>query len=292
MKQLFLVLSMLFLLLILLADMAFSQNQKKDVVYLKNGSVIRGEIIEQIPNKSIKIQTSDRNIFVYDFTEIEKITKELSSAPQARPLQSTSEQTHSNKGIFCILGGVSLPSGDFAGTTNSNKESFAKTGYTFALEYFMPLSDPFIWLTSLTYSSNSIDGEAFRRDAGLSSNVSVNFGSNTLLFPMTGFGAQAHIGTNVVIYSAFQVGLLLGFEPDMSMSYNSQIIFNQGSVNGSAFAYGLSAGIQIGDNFRVSAKYLTGKPKYTEKFTVGSTSYQGDFERSSSVIQILAGIGF
>jgi hypothetical protein len=48
----------------------------EDVVYLKNGSIIRGIIIEQVPNQSIKIQTKDRNVFVFKYDEIEKITKE------------------------------------------------------------------------------------------------------------------------------------------------------------------------------------------------------------------------
>lgn len=49
-----------------------------DVVYLKNGGVIRGMIIEQIPGISIKIQTKDGNVFVYKMEEIEKMTKEQS----------------------------------------------------------------------------------------------------------------------------------------------------------------------------------------------------------------------
>lgn len=49
-----------------------------DVLYLKNGSVIRGMIFEQIPNVSIKIQTKDGSIFVYKMEEVEKMTKELS----------------------------------------------------------------------------------------------------------------------------------------------------------------------------------------------------------------------
>ena len=49
----------------------------QDVVYLKNGSIIRGMIIEQIPNVSLKIQTKDSNVFVFKMEEIEKITKEL-----------------------------------------------------------------------------------------------------------------------------------------------------------------------------------------------------------------------
>ena len=35
-----------------------------------------GIIIEQVPNQSIKIQTKDRNVFVFKYDEIEKMTKE------------------------------------------------------------------------------------------------------------------------------------------------------------------------------------------------------------------------
>jgi hypothetical protein len=48
----------------------------EDVVYLKNGSIIHGVIIEQVPNQSIKIQTRDGNVFVYRIDEVEKMTKE------------------------------------------------------------------------------------------------------------------------------------------------------------------------------------------------------------------------
>lgn len=47
-----------------------------ETIYLKNGSIIKGEIIEEIPGKSLKIQTRDGNIFVYTMDEVEKIAKE------------------------------------------------------------------------------------------------------------------------------------------------------------------------------------------------------------------------
>jgi len=59
------------------------QGSNLDVVYLKNGSVIRGVIIEQIPNQTIKIQTND-NVFVFRFEEIERITKEQSTLAQKK----------------------------------------------------------------------------------------------------------------------------------------------------------------------------------------------------------------
>ncbi len=52
----------------------------EEVVYLKNGSIIRGTIIEQVPNQSIKIQTKDGSIFAYSMNEVEKITKETPKA--------------------------------------------------------------------------------------------------------------------------------------------------------------------------------------------------------------------
>ncbi|MDA3866986.1 MAG: hypothetical protein PF489_09615, partial [Salinivirgaceae bacterium] len=65
------------LLFALVTTVTFGQSNYQDVVYLKNGSIIRGVIIEQVPNKSIKIETADRNVFVYQMDEIEKLTKEL-----------------------------------------------------------------------------------------------------------------------------------------------------------------------------------------------------------------------
>ena len=54
----------------------YGQIPQRDVVYLKNGSIIKGIIIEQIPNQTIKIQTADGSIFVYDMIDIVRIVKE------------------------------------------------------------------------------------------------------------------------------------------------------------------------------------------------------------------------
>ena len=43
-----------------------------DIIHLKNGSIIRGLIIEIIPDETIKIETADGSIFVYPFNEVEK----------------------------------------------------------------------------------------------------------------------------------------------------------------------------------------------------------------------------
>jgi hypothetical protein len=84
---------------------ASAQNSTQDVVYLKNGSIIRGTIIEQRPGDSYKIQTGDMSIFVYKVDEIEKITKE--AALKTDSSKPAKQETFYNKGRnkYISLGG-------------------------------------------------------------------------------------------------------------------------------------------------------------------------------------------
>lgn len=59
---------------IVVTTSAHAQGQQEQV-HLKDGSVIKGFVIEQVPNSSLKIQTSDGSIFSYKMNDVEKITK-------------------------------------------------------------------------------------------------------------------------------------------------------------------------------------------------------------------------
>jgi len=85
----------------------YAQGNYEDVLYLKNGSVIHGMIIEKVPNESIKIQTKDRNIFVFKMDEVQKITKEeiQSSVPIDKPqtIEPVKKTTRKTSGYINIL---------------------------------------------------------------------------------------------------------------------------------------------------------------------------------------------
>ena len=57
-----------------------SAQQYQEVVYLKNGSVIRGMVIEQIPDKNLTVRTSDGSTIICDMDDVAKITKEICDA--------------------------------------------------------------------------------------------------------------------------------------------------------------------------------------------------------------------
>ena len=61
---------------LVISTMAFV-TMAQDVVYLKNGSVIKGSVIEMIPNQSIKVQTADGSLFVYQMNEVDRIERDV-----------------------------------------------------------------------------------------------------------------------------------------------------------------------------------------------------------------------
>jgi TM2 domain-containing membrane protein YozV len=69
------------LVLIVFAGTLLAQGNLVDVLYLKNGTIIRGIIIEQVPDVSVKIQTADGRVALYAMSEVSKITRERVSTP-------------------------------------------------------------------------------------------------------------------------------------------------------------------------------------------------------------------
>jgi hypothetical protein len=69
--------NLLFILIIcLFSAAAIAQQSVTDVIYLKNGTVVRGKIIDQVPNQSVKLYTANRSVVEFKMEEIERMAKE------------------------------------------------------------------------------------------------------------------------------------------------------------------------------------------------------------------------
>ncbi len=78
----------------------FSQDTaKRNVVYLKNGSIIKGYVVELIPGKSIKIETSDGSVFVYEMSEVKNVASEEISGKPISENNTSSTQPKTNPNI-------------------------------------------------------------------------------------------------------------------------------------------------------------------------------------------------
>jgi hypothetical protein len=85
---------MAFLVLIFSVITAYVQSSASDVLYLKNGSIIKGTIVELEVNSTVKIRTSDGSIFVYPMSEVQKIVKtESDESPRVETNQRRRQET-------------------------------------------------------------------------------------------------------------------------------------------------------------------------------------------------------
>lgn len=83
---------------------ASGQGSMQDVVYLEDGSVIRGTIIEQIPGESLRIRTRDGSVFVYRMEQVERIAREPAIEAPGRRSPGTALILAVGPGIFGIHG--------------------------------------------------------------------------------------------------------------------------------------------------------------------------------------------
>jgi len=68
--------------LLFLVNLSFARKGKKDVIYLKNGSVINGQIISSLPSGQVKIKTKDNSLWVFEASQIDSISKATSTFSQ------------------------------------------------------------------------------------------------------------------------------------------------------------------------------------------------------------------
>ncbi len=124
------------------------KNDSIDVVYLKNGNIVKGNIIESNSNVEIKFKTLDGSIILYSYNEFEKIEKSKNSFVNKK---------HREKIIFekesFVIGGTSIHPSQTAGyvmvgkvknfggflklKTNLNfNSSFVENGNSWSNRYF------------------------------------------------------------------------------------------------------------------------------------------------------------
>jgi hypothetical protein len=66
-------------IMLILLCLSVQAQKGKDALYLKNGSIIYGRLLEVTP-ESYKVETSDKSIFIFKSEEVEKFSKAVSGA--------------------------------------------------------------------------------------------------------------------------------------------------------------------------------------------------------------------
>lgn len=69
------------LVLLFLVNVCYARKGKRDVVYLKNGSIINGHIIGTLPSGQVKIRTKDKSLWVFEAPQIDSVFHAQTAGP-------------------------------------------------------------------------------------------------------------------------------------------------------------------------------------------------------------------
>jgi hypothetical protein len=260
--------------LLFLPILLWAQSPNSDKLYLKNGTIIRGRILEVVPDSIVKIQTVDRSIFVYPISETTQISKDTAKENTLQMRVDSLEEDI--RPAFSVFGGMAIPIRDFARDDGGS----AKTGFIVGVQY---LSRGKVgWLFSGGYVINKLE-----LPSALAANgISVESGSWKSMLALTGIklGIADPTGTRFTI--APLVGVLFGTIPEIKLTFSdgyldipelnihtlaNGITVAQSSASSAALAYGMAAECTLGNHIAIGVRYITSTPEYNVMDAVSGT---------------------
>ena len=237
--------------------------QATDIVYLKNGSIIRGSVLEVIPDSSLKIRTADGSLFVFKMTEVDRIGKEETPSVPASPklaakspttvigTRGRPDQEFEQKPVnIRIRAGLGIPTGDFASTTG-DESGAAALGFALGVDIMHSLNATSAIGGSATVSFNSVD-------LGVGLPAGVDLGSWTTVWLTV--AAEVHGPSEMSVQPYFQprVGLLIASGPTITAG-GSTLDYSTGT----AIAYGGAVGFKFAGRVTFEGSFLAGRPEFT-----------------------------
>lgn len=207
------------LIIFITASLSVSAQSMQEAVYLKNGSIIKGIVIEQIPNESLKIQTADGSIYVYQMSDVQKIAKEFPiTKTKNSPIFGSSTVS---RGVpvgyrgFADLG-FTIGTGDY----NVERLEFSTShGYQF---------NPYFYLGAGAGLHDYYDGEAFSvplfanprvyfLDGKVSPFLDLKIGYTVA--DLEGFYLNPNVGVSFMVNKRNAVNLSLGYTMQKTEAY-------------------------------------------------------------------------
>ncbi|MEZ4773504.1 MAG: hypothetical protein R3D00_10010 [Bacteroidia bacterium] len=118
---------MLWLLAILFLPATLQAQSYEDVLYLKNGWVLRGTLIGSANDSLVRIETRDQNLFVFPHAEVLRAEQKVWVAKRtSRPVpayRTTKEINYRDKGYF-LLAQIGTLAGSVSTVNNENPNVF------------------------------------------------------------------------------------------------------------------------------------------------------------------------
>jgi hypothetical protein len=286
---------------IVLFTISLQAQESVMVVYLKNGSIIKGSILEIISRDTIKVQTTNGIIFSYAMVEVEKIEKEPQNRiqPATPPSMPDSQASPENiRNNFNFYGGFALPIGDFSKGRQIGWN--ASTGFTIGMQY-LPVKNVG-WLVDASFTRYSASFGGIEPPYG----VRPDLYTWNLYHLIGGLKLGKMLSKNVGLMVAPLLGIIISSSPSVHYSFvrpislpnYSEITYFDVDVESATrlnIASGLMTQLSLG-SVMIGVRYISSKSNTDMKVSFNSldriVSSSEPRVRDISFIQAYMGITF
>jgi hypothetical protein len=246
-------------------QIAFSQDEPvvQDSVYLKNGNIITGRILNPEAEGNIQVRTSGNSVLYISESQIVRMAVKLppesrSPVKSDKPHQKTLIDDQFN---FSIQGGLGIPGGEFGGNSGSYP-GFAKPGGMFQASAWVRTKNQWFWSTQFAYARNSFNRDEFElyEEKNLNVNIfQINTGSWKAIHINTGLTWTTELNTDFQLFLQAQIGLIRIQTPEVRFFTTNGYLYTIDIVKGNGFTNSLAAGLVYKNRYSASLTMLSSK---------------------------------
>jgi len=243
----------------------------RDSVFLKNGNIISGTVLNPGSENNIQIRTGGSSVLYVSQSQIERIaihTKAPINSKNSVNSNSIFESLDNDKYFLSVWGGLAAPIGTFA-SVNQQYSGFAKAGWMLQASGSLRVKENMFWSSNIAYSSNGFKEKSF---AQLTSNqllAEVTFtqiSSWDAFHLNSGLTWNSEVDANFQLFAEAHIGIIRTKSPSYLFTTReingSNIIITSYSLNSetaNALAISLGAGIIYKNKLALSLTMLNSR---------------------------------
>ncbi len=243
----------------------------RDSVFLKNGNIISGTVLNPGSESNIQIRTGGSSVLYVSQSQIERIaihTKAPIFLKNSVNSNSVLESLDNDKYFLSVWGGLAAPGGTFA-SVDQQYSGFAKAGWMLQASGSLRLKENVFWSSNIAYSSNAFKENSFAQLMSNQLQAEVTFtqiSSWDALHLNSGITWNSEIDADVQLFAEAHLGLIRAKSPSYlftTREINGSIVtittYSSNSETANALSISLGAGIIYKNTLALSLTMLNSR---------------------------------
>jgi hypothetical protein len=246
-----------------------------DTLFLNDGSILTGRILNPESSSTIRIRNNGGAILYVNASRIEKMVlsdfREEETIVEEGPAKFQDEKI-----ALLVQGGLAFPFGDFSSVSNA-AAGFAAGGWAAKGDLWVRIAEQLYWSNRLTYTRNAFKENEFEILQGQA--LGVNF-TNGIYSPWIGWHFQSglslrrQLDDDIGFIFDAEVGFSRFSSPRIIMFTDNFLEFRLDKTTGAGFNASIGAGVVYKNRYTLTLNLISSNPLFVFTGMQSSTIVQ------------------